>query len=101
MSQPAHNALGVMHSRLEFQLDLCSNGHCRLSAEPIIWCLRITLQDGYAPDVRHQRVKLTVTCLSAVCWKEIEENLDGMRARREHSHGNRNIREYFIKQMSI
>jgi hypothetical protein len=39
--------------------------------------------------------------LSAVCWKEIEENLDGMRARREHSHGNRNIREYFIKQMSI
>jgi len=29
-------------------------------------------------DVRHQRVKLTVTSLSAVCWEEIEENLDGM-----------------------
>jgi len=47
MSQTAHNALGVMHSRLEFQLDLYSNGHCRPSAEPIIWCLSITLQNGY------------------------------------------------------
>jgi hypothetical protein len=50
------------------------------------------------PYVRHQRVKLTVTCLSAVCWKEIEENLVGMSARREHSCGNKNSREYFIKQ---
>jgi hypothetical protein len=46
-------------------------------------------------DVRHQRVKLAVTSLSAVCWEEIEENLDGMTARPEHSHGYRNSREYF------
>jgi len=47
------------------------------------------------PDVRHHRVKLTVTSLSTVCWEEIEENLDGMSARHEHSCGNGNSREYF------
>jgi hypothetical protein len=38
---------------------------------------------------------LTVTSLLAVCWEEIEENLNGMSARLEHSRGNRNSREYF------
>jgi hypothetical protein len=47
MSQPAHNTPGVMNSRLDFEGDLYSKGHCRLSAEPIIWCLSFTPQDGY------------------------------------------------------
>jgi hypothetical protein len=82
--------LGVMHSRLEFKWDLHNKGHGRLSALPIIWCLSIILH-----DVRRQRVKLTVTSFSAVCWEEIEENLDEVSARLEHSHGNRNSREHF------
>jgi hypothetical protein len=46
-------------------------------------------------DIRCQWVKLASTSFSAVCWEEIEENLDGMTARLEHSHGYGNNREYF------